>query len=112
MPPAATVNVLVKAFWALNCSTPLPVLVMPPEDPTMAWIVSSARRGSMSATPLVTRPETLMVLGEEPKSKRPSRLEIVVVLEAVAVRPWPPIVRIPVLPPKLRLRPEPVAVAG
>ena len=34
IPPAATRNSLVKTFWARKSSTPLPVLVMPPVEPT------------------------------------------------------------------------------
>ena len=61
---------------------------------------------------MVVRPATLIVFGEAPKSKRPSRTVSVVVLEAVAVRPWPPIVRIPRLPPALKVRLLAVVAAG
>ena len=98
MPPAATVKSLVKAFWARNSSTPLPVLVIPPAEPTTPWRASVARSGSRSAKPPAEIGAILMMFGEAPKSTRPSMNGRVVTLVEVAARPPTPMVSTPRLP--------------
>ena len=97
-PPAATVKSLPKKLWALNWSTPSPVLVMPPAEPTMACKASVARSGSTSAKPPPETGATSMTFGEAPKSTRPSMTESVVTLEEVATMPPEPMVSTPRLP--------------
>ena len=95
MPPAATVKALPKELCALNCSTPLPFLVMPPAEPTMACRARVARSGSTSVKPPPEIGATSMVFAVAPKSTRPSMTDRVVTLDEVAQSPPVPIVRTP-----------------
>ena len=81
--------------WALNCSTPLPVLVRPPVEPTTACRVKPARSGSTSVAPLTLIAATSIVLADAPKSTRPSMMLAVVTFSDVAMMPPAPIVRMP-----------------
>ena len=95
MPPAATVKSDPKKDWARKSSTPLPVLVMPPVEPTTAWRASVGRSGSTSVKPPTEIGATLMVFAVAPKSTRPSMNGVVVTLAEVAQRPPAPMVRTP-----------------
>ena len=85
----------VNCDWALNCSTPLPVLVRPPVEPTTAWREKPERSGSTSVAPLTLIAATSIVLGDDPKSTRPSMILAVAVFSDVATIPPAPIVRMP-----------------
>ena len=115
MPPAATVKSEPKKDWARKSSTPLPVLVMPPVEPTTAWRASVGRSGSTSVKPPTEIGAMLIVFAEAPKSTRPSRNGMVVTLAEVAWRPPAPMVRTPREPlpvasvfAKLRTKPVPL----
>ena len=115
MPPAATVKSEPKNDWARKSSTPLPFLVMPPAEPTIAWRASVGRSGSTSVKPPTEIEATLTKLAVAPKSTRPSMNGRVVTFAEVAQRPPAPMVRTPREPApfcwlaaKVRTRPVPL----